>query len=165
MPPASFGAAGDNRCCCCRGCCGKRVFVSWPLHVCVLPGGDRRLDPGAKRIHLQRTPLRPLRAQLQHRANGPQNLTGASWDIYVSVWRKYLREAFTTCLTFPGGSIVFVKEGEREREREEISRSPRCKLMFSSKMLPTKHIFLLSRQQMVASFRSCCCFIQRAFEK
>lgn len=132
----SFSAVGDNRCCCFRGCCGKRVFVSWPLHVCLLPGGDRCVDSGAKGIHLQGTSLRPVRAQLQHQADGPQNLTGASWDIYVSVWREYL----LVCLLLPsapGGSIVFV----RAKDGEKIPRSPHCRLMFSSKMLPKKTTF------------------------
>lgn len=75
-----------------RGCCWKRVFVSGPLHVCVLPGGDRRVDSGEKGIHLQGAALRSLRPQLQHQADGPQDLAGASWDIYVSVWGEHLQQ-------------------------------------------------------------------------
>lgn len=57
--------------CCFRGGCWKRVPVPWPLYICILPGRDWCLDSGAKRVHLQRTALRSLRAQLQCQVDCP----------------------------------------------------------------------------------------------
>lgn len=76
------------------------------------------MDYGAKRIHLQRTSLRPLWAQLQHQTDGPQDLTGASWDIYVSVWREYLLNAVRTCVTF-AAAVSWWQHRVCVREREK----------------------------------------------
>lgn len=91
---------------CFRGCCWKGVPVSWPLHVCILPGGDRCLDSGEERLHLQRAAFWPFWAKLKHQVDGSQNLTGASGDIHVSLWGEpFIFLSFYTSITI--SCIVF----------------------------------------------------------
>lgn len=74
---------------CCRGGCWKRLLVSWPLHICILPRRNWCLDSGAERIYFQRTALRSFWAKLKRQVDCSQDLAGASWDIHVSLWGMY----------------------------------------------------------------------------